>query len=66
MTIEEIGALANICRQLRELSQRYSTGSGPDARQEKELVLNIYKDYRAIFIEACETNRERIKHFLKK
>jgi len=64
MTIEEIGAMANTLRELREVMND-SSDLGWTVEEYRELI-ETYKDYRTIFIEACETNRERIKHFLKK
>lgn len=66
MTIEEIGALANICRELREISVRSSIGSGPNANKKAKLIWAIHEDFLEIFVDACEINRERIKHILKK
>jgi len=64
MTIEELGALSNILREIKEVMSD-SSDFGWNVEGYRELK-DIYKDYRSIFIEACETNRERIKHFLKK
>ena len=65
MTIEEIGALANILREFKEVLRAYRGTSTTSVVRLGELM-EIYKDYQEIFVDACEINRERIKHILKK
>jgi len=65
MTIEEIGALANILRELKIVLRDFRGTSTTSVVRLGELV-DMYKDYQEIFVGACEINRERIKHILKK
>ena len=65
MTLEELKNLAIICQTLKKMYS--SWGWGVDAQEEwPKRLSDMVRTYEEIFVEACETNRERVKHLLKR